>query len=176
MFQPILQEIQEQSQLCELQREGLEAPVTRGFIIDQNDELVLLACVNGNVAFDGYTVLRQDDVSFCYWRSPILLKWQNSLRGALGDLLRPGELDIEEWSTLLGTAQSRFPLLGIRRESSHEALFVTRSLRLHEDIVSLDVLDMAGDEAGALAFHSSEISQVEFGGAYLRSFERFLKS
>lgn len=149
-------------------RSEIEEGSLDGFVAAIGSNFFAIGLVSDAVYLDGFVCLRFEDVSSAEFPAPhwTFKKTALSLRNQrLRDDLA---IDCETISALLRSVPDRFDLVSIHTEIvDPDVCYIGKIAAIGEDIVALDTVspDAKWDNQG-MEFRLSEITRVDFGGAY----------
>jgi hypothetical protein len=153
--------------LVEFERKEIDPHALRGFVLGTSDDLTLLQVVTDDFALNGYTVLRNSDVTgYTVYDSPDYFL----TRALRLKRIKPGRrprVDLRSWPALLATANEKFPLVTIHREAvSNEVCYIGRVSTLGPKTFILEEIDPVAEWVGRGRYRYSDLTRVEFGGGY----------
>jgi hypothetical protein len=139
-----------------------------GYVLDVGPTFFLMAVVNGDVRYDGFSALRADDVGDLRVPDPQMKFVETAFRLRGETKPKKPSVRVTSLQHLLLSASRAFPLVVIHRELADpdacqigEVVRVTRQkLILKEITPDAEWEDKLGE------YRTSEITRVDFGGFY----------
>lgn len=153
--------------LVEFERRKIDAHKLRGFVLVVSDNLTLFSVLTDNFVIDGFSVIRNVDVT----RFAIFDRDTHFVNRALRLKGRKPRahprVDINNWNAALVTAQRRFPLLTIHPEARDpDICYIGRIAKLTEKTVTLHEISPVAAWNGQRRHRLGDITRLEFGGGY----------
>ena len=155
------------NQVVDFKRRKIDDTYLRGFVIDYSDSLTLLNVLDSNFYLNGFSVIRNSDVTGyrtydrddCFLNQALRLKSVKPVR-------RP-KVDLTNWALLLLTAQKILPLLTIHREAiSRDICHIGRLVSVTEKTFTLYDIDPDASWDRAYRRRFADLTRVDFGGGY----------
>lgn len=155
------------NQVVDFKRPKLDEEYLRGFVLDYSDTLILLNVLDSNFYLNGFTVVRDIDVTRVrtYDNKDYFLN--RALRLKSIKPKRKPRVDLANWKTLLLSAQKLFPLITIHREAiSNEVCYIGKVVSATEKTVTLYDIDPRAEWDRPYRRRLSDLTKVDFGGGY----------
>ncbi len=150
-------------------REDLDGPDnwTDGFVVDANEEVVLLQLVDESVRLNGYQVLFLEDISDFVHPAP-LNDFQKKVLELRGETVVDPEVDLEDLAVLLMDVSEEFGLVTLHREEIEpDSCEIGRVVRA--DAITYELEEIGSDARWfdeTFEYDLYDITRIEFGGAY----------
>ena len=141
-----------------------------GYVVGYSDALVLVHYVDDNIYFNGYNVVRIQDIRELTFVDDDRSVTHRALR-LLGERPVPlQDFSLVSWHHVLQAAGDMYPLLIILRERIDEAVcFIGAAPRLTDRTVTLREIEPGAKWGRKRRFRFDDITSVEFGGGYERA-------
>lgn len=159
--------IQYLNQVVDFKRPKIDDEYLRGFVLDYSDSLTLLNVLDFNFYLNGFTIIRNSDVTRyrVYNKDDYFLN--QALRLKSIKPARKPKIDLSNWASVLLTAQKLFPLLTIRREAiSNNICFIGKLVSLTEKTFTLFDIDPDANWDRPYRRKFADLTKVDFGGGY----------
>jgi len=163
-----LENAQAEQQIVRVTREAFDAQGDLGYVEALDEDLVLLSLISDDIWFNGFSVLRIDDISeleaphACADFIEEALRLRDEVSEAV-----PG-VSLKEIGAAIRTSGRLFPLVVIHREvADPETCRIGRVEKVTKDSVTL--LEIGPDaewESEPSTFALDEVTRVDFGGGY----------
>ncbi|MEO9274769.1 hypothetical protein ABFY09_07890 [Marinomonas sp. 5E14-1] len=150
-------------------REDLDGPDswTDGFVVDANEEMVLLQLVDDSVRLNGYQVLFLEDISDFAHPAPFN-DFQKKVLTLRGEEVVDPEVDLDDLAVLLIDISEEFGLVTLHREEVEpDSCEIGRVIRA--DAVTYELEEIGSDARwfdDTFEYDLYDITRIEFGGAY----------
>ena len=150
-------------------REELDGPDswTDGFVVDANEEMVLLQLVDDNVHLNGYQVLFLEDISDFAHPAPFN-DFQKKVLALRGEKVVDPEVELLDLAVLLIDISEEFGLVTLHREEVEpDSCEIGRVVRA--DAVTYELEEIGSDARwfdDTFEYDLYDITRIEFGGAY----------
>lgn len=150
-------------------REELDGPDgwTDGFVVDANEEMVLLQLVDDSVRLNGYQVLFLEDISDFAHPAPFN-DFQKKVLALRGEKVVDPEVELDDLAVLLIDISEEFGLVTIHREEIEpDSCEIGRVVRA--DAVTYELEEIGSDARwfdDTFEYDLYDITRIEFGGAY----------
>lgn len=150
-------------------REELDGPDswTDGFVVDANEEMVLLQLVDDSVHLNGYQILFLEDISDFVHPAPFN-DFQKRVLALRGEEVVDPEVDLEDLAVLLIDISEEYGLVTLHREEVElDSCEIGRVLRA--DAVTYELEEIGSDARwfdDTFEYDLYDITRIEFGGAY----------
>jgi hypothetical protein len=155
------------NQVVDFKRPKIDDEYLRGFILDYSDTLTLLNVLDSDFYLNGFTVIRNSDITHyrTYDNEDYFLN--RALRLKSIKARRKPAVDLTDWKTLLLSAQKLFPLLTIHREAiSNEVCYIGKLVSVTEKTFTLYEIDPSAEWDRPYRRRLSDLTKVDFGGGY----------
>ncbi|HZS04258.1 MAG TPA: hypothetical protein VFD58_05430 [Blastocatellia bacterium] len=155
------------NQVVDFKRPKIDDEYLRGFVLDYSDSLTLLNVLDHNFYLNGFTVIRNSDITGyrAYDKDDYFLN--QALRLKSIKAARKPKVDLSNWASLLLTAQKLFPLLTIHREAiSSNVCFVGKLVSVTEKTFTLYDIDPDANWDRPCRRKLADLTKVDFGGGY----------
>ena len=160
--------------LVDIRRDDLDVSDIRGVVLAVSPSLVLISLVNDLVSFDGFSVIRLEDVSFLRWGTGQMLAWERVLSTSPRQTV-DFEFDLSNWSGAFELAQSYGGLITFHREQiSPSTAYISDRFEWTDSLISASQITIEGEPDGQVVCRLDDLTRLEFGGAYERSLARML--
>ncbi|PYF83278.1 MULTISPECIES: hypothetical protein [Marinomonas] len=150
-------------------REELDGPDswTDGFVVDANEEMVLLQLVDDSVRLNGYQVLFLEDISDFAHPAPFN-DFQKKVLSLRGEEVVDPEVDLDDLAVMLIDISEEFGLVTLHREEVEpDSCEIGRVVRA--DSVTYELEEIGSDARWfdeTFEYDLYDITRIEFGGAY----------
>ena len=150
-------------------REELDGPDgwTDGFVVDANEEMVLLQLVDDSVRLNGYQVLFLEDISDFAHPAPFN-DFQKKVLSLRGEEVVDPEVDLDDLAVMLIDISEEFGLVTLHREEIEpDSCEIGRVVRA--DSVTYELEEIGSDARWfdeTFEYDLYDITRIEFGGAY----------
>lgn len=150
-------------------REELDGPDgwTDGFVVDANEEMVLLQLVDDSVRLNGYQVLFLEDISDFAHPAPFN-DFQKKVLALRGEEVVDPEVELDDLAVLLIDISEEFGLVTLHREEIEpDSCEIGRVVRA--DAVTYELEEIGSDARwfdDTFEYDLYDITRIEFGGAY----------
>lgn len=150
-------------------REDLDGPDswTDGFVVDANEEMVLLQLVDDSVRLNGYQILFLEDISDFAHPAPFN-EFQKRVLKLRGEEVVDPEVDLDDLAVLLIDISEEFGLVTLHREEVEpDSCEIGRVIRA--DAVTYELEEIGSDARwfdDTFEYDLYDITRIEFGGAY----------
>jgi hypothetical protein len=146
-------------------REELDGPDswTDGFVVDANEEMVLLQIVDDSVRLNGYQVLFLEDISDFAHPAPFN-DFQKKVLALRDEKVVDPEVELLDLAVLLIDISEEFGLVTLHREEIEPDSCVIRA-----DAVTYELEEIGSDARwfdDTFEYDLYDITRIEFGGAY----------
>lgn len=139
----------------------------RGYVVDVNEQYVMLHIVDDRVELDGYTVLRIDDISnvVCDFENYRFIEKALAIRKQEPE--RPALVDIKDMETMLSSIDESFPLMVLHREEmSDDQCWVGELETINDKTFTIREIDPDAKWGGSKRIKFEEVTRIEFDGGY----------
>lgn len=150
-------------------REELDGPDswTDGFVVDANEEMVLLQLVDDSVRLNGYQVLFLEDISDFAHPAPFN-DFQKKVLSLRGEEVVDPEVELDDLAVLLIDISEEFGLVTLHREEVEpDSCEIGRVIKA--DAVTYELEEIGSDARwfdDTFEYDLYDITRIEFGGAY----------
>ncbi|MCW8356462.1 MULTISPECIES: hypothetical protein [Marinomonas] len=150
-------------------REELDGPDswTDGFVVDANEEMVLLQLVDDSVRLNGYQILFLEDISDFAHPAPFN-DFQKKVLSLRGEEVVDPEVELDDLAVLLIDISEEFGLVTLHREEIEpDSCEIGRVIRA--DAVTYELEEIGSDARWfdeTFEYDLYDITRIEFGGAY----------
>ncbi|KZN13720.1 hypothetical protein [Marinomonas sp. TW1] len=150
-------------------REELDGPDSwsDGFVVDANEEMVLLQLVDDSVRLNGYQILFLEDISDFAHPAPFNDFQKRVLALREEDVADP-EVDLDDLAVLLMDISEEYGLVTLHREEVEpDSCEIGRVIRA--DAVTYELEEIGSDARwfdDTFEYDLYDITRIEFGGAY----------
>ncbi|WP_421851034.1 hypothetical protein [Marinomonas sp.] len=150
-------------------REELDGPDgwTDGFVVDANEEMVLLQLVDDSVRLNGYQILFLEDISDFAHPAPFN-DFQKKVLALRGEEVVDPEVELDDLAVLLIDISEEFGLVTLHREEIEpDSCEIGRVVRA--DAVTYELEEIGSDARwfdDTFEYDLYDITRIEFGGAY----------
>lgn len=150
-------------------REELDGPDgwTDGFVVDANEEMVLLQLVDDSVRLNGYQILFLEDISDFAHPAPFN-DFQKKVLALRGEEVIDPEVELDDLAVLLIDISEEFGLVTLHREEIEpDSCEIGRVVRA--DAVTYELEEIGSDARwfdDTFEYDLYDITRIEFGGAY----------
>jgi hypothetical protein len=164
-----LEKAQTRNNLVRIFREELDGPDnwSDGFIIDANEEMVLLQLVDDSIRLNGYQILFLEDISDFVHPAPFN-DFQKKVLELREEEAQNPEIELGDLSQILLDISEDFGLVTLHREElESDSCEIGRVVRADE--VSFELEEIGSDARWfdeTYEYDLYDITRIEFGGAY----------
>jgi hypothetical protein len=159
--------IQYLNQVISFKRPKIDDLWLRGFVLDYSDELTLLSVLNDDFYLNGFTVIRNSDITQYRTYDDKDFFLNRALRLKSIKARRKPRVDLTNWKTLLISAQKLFPLITIRREAiSNKVCYIGKLISVTDKTFTLYDIDPSAEWDRPYRRKFSDLTKVDFGGGY----------
>ncbi|MGR0277501.1 hypothetical protein ACUM5Y_00470 [Marinomonas dokdonensis] len=150
-------------------REELDGPDswTDGFVVDANEEMVLLQLVDDGVHINGYQILFLEDISDFAHPAPFN-DFQKKVLALRDEEVIDPEVDLDDLAVLLIDISEEYGLVTLHREEVEpDSCEIGRVLKA--DAVTYELEEIGSDARWfdeTFEYDLYDITRIEFGGAY----------
>ncbi|MBJ7553082.1 hypothetical protein [Marinomonas spartinae] len=150
-------------------REDLDGPDnwTDGFVVDANEEMVLLQLVDDGVHLNGYQILFLEDISDFVHPAPFN-DFQKRVLALRGEEVEDPEVDLDDLAVLLIDISEEYGLVTLHREEVEpDSCEIGRVVKA--DAVTYELEEIGSDARwfdDTFEYDLYDITRIEFGGAY----------
>ena len=155
------------NQVVEFKRPKIDDYKLLGFVLDYSDSLTLLNVLKDDFYLNGFTVIRNSDITKyrAYDKDDYFLNMALRLKSIKP--ARKPKIDLTEWASVLQTAQKRFPLITIHRETiSNKVCYIGKLISVSEKTFSLYDIDSSANWDRPYRRKLADLTKVDFGGGY----------
>jgi hypothetical protein len=158
----------EEGHFVSIERAELERGAIRGYVEAFTDELLLVTQVNPEIRYDGFSIVRIEDIT--QFESPSCCQEFAEMALQLRKLQRPSvpDIDLTSIGSALISIKREFPLVAIQLELDEpEALYAGRIESVdHEKMSLLYIDDHAVFDEAPLDLHLTDITRITFGTGF----------
>ena len=164
-----LEKAQTRNNLVRIFREELDGPDnwSDGFIIDANEDMVLLQLVDDSIRLNGYQILFLEDISDFVHPAPFN-DFQKKVLELRQENVQNPEIELGELNQVLLNITEEFGLVTLHREElESDSCEIGRVLKADE--VSFELEEIGSDARWfdeTYEYDLYDITRIEFGGAY----------
>ncbi|SBS30673.1 hypothetical protein MSP8887_02582 [Marinomonas spartinae] len=150
-------------------REDLDGPDnwTDGFVVDANEEMVLLQLVDDGVHLNGYQILFLEDISDFVHPAPFN-DFQKRVLALREEEVEDPEVDLDDLAVLLIDISEEYGLVTLHREEVEpDSCEIGRVVKA--DAVTYELEEIGSDARwfdDTFEYDLYDITRIEFGGAY----------
>ena len=155
------------NQVVEFKRPKIDDYKLLGFVLDYSDSLTLLNVLKDDFYLNGFTVIRNSDITKyrAYDKDDYFLNMALRLKSIKP--ARKPKIDLTKWASVLQTAQKRFPLITIHRETiSNKVCYIGKLISVSEKTFSLYDIDSSANWDRPYRRKLADLTKVDFGGGY----------
>ena len=163
-----LEKARDSSALIRFARAQIESGTGTGYVVDVGPEFVLLLIVDDGARFNGFEAIRIADISDLSDPDPHAEFVEEALRLRGEQVSESPPVAVESLTALLMSAGLAFPVVTIHREDvDSEVCHIGHVVSVSEGHVKLLQIDPDADwDDEPTDYRLSEITRVDFGGAY----------
>jgi hypothetical protein len=164
-----LEKAQTRNNLVRIFREELDGPDnwSDGFIIDANEDMVLLQLVDDSIRLNGYQILFLEDISDFVHPAPFN-DFQKKVLELRQDEVQNPEIELGELNQVLLNISEDYGLVTLHREElESDSCEIGRVVKA--DDVSFELEEIGSDARwfdDTYEYDLYDITRIEFGGAY----------
>lgn len=164
-----LEKAQTRNNLVRIFREELDGPDnwSDGFIIDANEEMVLLQLVDDSIRLNGYQILFLEDISDFVHPAPFN-DFQKKVLELRQEEIQNPEIALGELNEILLSISEDYGLVTLHREElESDSCEIGRVIKA--DDVSFELEEIGSDARWfdeTYEYDLYDITRIEFGGAY----------
>jgi hypothetical protein len=145
----------------------VDAP-DEGFVVGLSADWLLLHVVSNQVELNGYLALRREDVVSVDRDVEPFVERAFELRGDAPEPLV--DVALVDARAILTSAQREFPLVSVDlARRSPGTRFIGRVHEIDDDVVTLLLVDTAGEWADAETYAFSDVTAIGFGDRYMEA-------
>ena len=155
------------NQVVDFKRLKIDNYDLRGFVLDYSDDLTLLNVLDNNFYLNGFTVVRNSDITRyrAYDKDDYFLNMALRLKSIKP--ARKPKIDLANWAAVLLSAQKLFPLLTIHREAiSNKVCYIGKLVTVTEKTFTLYQIDSDANWGRAQRRKFTDLTKIDFGGGY----------
>ena len=159
--------------LVEIHRPPIDEHRLEGFLLERNKDLILLNVINTDVVcFNGYSVIRRDDVlKMKVNRKNAFMIRALALKGYAAS--EPSGISIANWPELLESVNRQFPLFAIHQEwLDNGVCYIGRLAARTATTFGLKEIDPDARWSRSRSYNFKDLTKVDFGGGYEDSLAR----
>lgn len=138
-----------------------------GFVLDANEEMVMLQLVDDNVHLNGYQILFLEDISDLVHPAPFN-DFQKKALELREEVVEPPVIELKELGQLLLDITEEYGLITLHREELEaDSCEIGRILKVDE--VSFELEEIGSDARwfdDTYEYDLYDITRIEFGGSY----------
>lgn len=139
----------------------------RGYVVDSNDQYVLLHIVDDRVELDGYVLLRIEDITEVQCEFDNYRFIEKALAIRKQEPERPVLIDLTSLVTALSSIDDIFPLLVVHREVvTDDRCWVGSIESLNDKTFTMREMNPDAKWSGSKRIRFDEVTRVEFNGGY----------
>lgn len=164
-----LEKARSRNNVVRIFREELDGPDgwTDGFVVDANEEMVLLQLVDDGVHLNGYQILFLEDISDFVHPAPFN-DFQKRVLALRGEEVEDPEVDLEDLAVLLIDISEEYGLVTLHREEVEpDSCEIGRVVKA--DAVTYELEEIGSDARwfdDTFEYDLYDITRIEFGGSY----------
>ena len=164
-----LEKAQTRNNLVRIFREELDGPDnwSDGFIIDANEEMVLLQLVDDSIRLNGYQILFLEDISDFVHPAPFN-DFQKKVLELRQEEIQNPEIELGELNEILLNISEDYGLVTLHREElESDSCGIGRVIKA--DDVSFELEEIGSDARWfdeTYEYDLYDITRIEFGGSY----------
>ncbi|REG86526.1 hypothetical protein [Marinomonas pollencensis] len=164
-----LEKARNRNNVVRIFREELDGPDswTDGFVVDANEEMVLLQLVDDSVHLNGYQILFLEDISDFVHPAPFN-DFQKRVLAIREEQVVDPEVDLEDLAVLLIDISEEYGLVTLHREEVEaDSCEIGRVVRA--DAVTYELEEIGSDARwfdDTFEYDLYDITRIEFGGSY----------
>lgn len=139
----------------------------RGYVVDANEQFVLLHLVTDDIRLEGYVALRLDDITGVKsdFDNHRFIEKALQLRKMFPQ--RPVLVDLNSMETILASVDEHFSLMVVHREAVDQSECHIGSLEsIADKTFVMKEIDRDAQWCGVKRFRVDEVTRVEFNGGY----------
>lgn len=164
-----LEKARSRNNVVRIFREELDGPDgwTDGFVVDANEEMILLQLVDDGVHLNGYQILFLEDISDFVHPAPFN-DFQKRVLALRGEEVEDPEVDLEDLAVLLIDISEEYGLVTLHREEVEpDSCEIGRVVKA--DAVTYELEEIGSDARwfdDTFEYDLYDITRIEFGGSY----------
>ena len=164
-----LEKARNRNNVVRIFREELDGPDswTDGFVVDANEEMVLLQLVDDSVHLNGYQILFLEDISDFVHPAPFN-DFQKRVLAIREEQVVDPEVELEDLAVLLIDISEEYGLVTLHREEVEaDSCEIGRVVRA--DAVTYELEEIGSDARwfdDTFEYDLYDITRIEFGGSY----------
>ncbi|MEM9480460.1 MAG: hypothetical protein AAGA58_12475 [Verrucomicrobiota bacterium] len=164
----MIQKAFESGNLVRIDRANLEAGSSVGYLVGHSDELVMLQLVDSEIRFNGFQILRVEDITTFECPAPHQDFIENAMN--LRKLEKPTapDLDLTNLGMAFATLKRNAPLVTVYLELDEpDACYIGRVDTVSHDSLTMYYIDPdAYFDDEPTDYRLSQITRIDFGGGY----------
>jgi len=164
-----LEKAKTRNNLVRIFREGLDGTDSwyDGFVLEANEEMVLLQLIDDSIRLNGYQILFLEDISDFVHPSPFN-DFQKRVLELRQETIQLPRVELTELGQLLLDITEKYGLITLHREEQEaDSCEIGRVLKI--DDVSFELEEIGSDARwfdDTYEYDLYDITRIEFGGAY----------
>jgi hypothetical protein len=141
--------------------------LTRGYLLDYNDDWTLIQFVEADIYFNGYLIIRNDTIKRYREFDDHNAMVHRALR-KLGYIPKiPDGIDLKDVNSIVLSVNRSFPLLVIHRELwKKDVCHIGGIADVTQKTITLAAIDIDAEYVGRYRIRSRDITGIGFGGFY----------
>lgn len=138
-----------------------------GFVVDGNDEFLLMQLVDDRIKLNGYSLIRVSDITELNTEVEHARFIEKALEIRKDSVERPVLVDLTDFNTILTSISQNFPLLTVHREEQDpETIYVGEVESVADKTVLIKEMNPDAKWDGTKRIHLEEITRIDFDGGY----------
>jgi hypothetical protein len=171
----MLSRLREERSLVDLRRDRFDSADLRGYVLDLDPELALIALVADDVTPNGYSLVMTKDISFVRWGMRSQSAWQQALAGSSW-FPAPKDLSLSGWPQAINSLKGAGVLSVYREGIDSATAYLGMDFLVNDDALQFSQVTIEGEENGLVALNIEDISRIDFGGSYEGALLNVLRS
>lgn len=138
-----------------------------GYVVDGNDEYLLMHLVDDRITLNGYSLIRVKDITELNVEVEHACFIEKALEIRKKRVKRPVLVDLADINTILFSIDQNYPLLTLHRESHDpDSCYVGSVESICDKTVLINEMDPDAKWSGNKRLPLDEITRIDFGGGY----------
>ena len=138
-----------------------------GYVVDANENYVLLQLVDDRITLNGYSLLHISDITTIELEVEHARFIEKALEIRKKKVRKPKLVDLTSIATVLSSINEHFPLMSIHREAHDpDTCWIGAIESICEKTIVLNEMNADAKWDGTKRIHMDEISRIDFNGGY----------
>jgi hypothetical protein len=163
-----LQAAQDEPMVVRIWRASYESESEMGYVTSIGSDLILLLCISTEIRFNGFAVIRIQDISELEAPHAHAEFVEEALRMRGESVEHAPAVDLSDVGAAIRTAGQLFPLVALHRELvDPRVCHIGQVVSVTRDFVSIIEIDPNAEwEKEPSTYSLSDVTRIDFGGGY----------